>query len=286
MSSITKVRIFADSISDIPQEWIEKYNINLIPLYIAFDERTYLDRIEMDRFQVYKKIEMTGKFPEIAVPEPSVFINAFSPIIQNGEDVLFISMSSELSSMYQNSLIAAREFPAGRVTVVDSKNISAGTAMNVFIAVQAAEQGKSALYISGLLRRKRDEIQFNVLVDGYENRLKRGRVNIIKQLLGSKLRIQPILYVSHGRILSGVKYRGNKQKVLRKLLDSILSQIHRIEQDQIIIAQNKEEETAEWIQRKIYEETNIRDVFIIEGGCAICSHSGTHSLGISFVLKS
>ncbi|WP_336783636.1 DegV family protein [Paenibacillus illinoisensis] len=121
--------------------------------------------------------------------------------------------------------------------------------MNVFIAVQAAEEGKSALYIPDLLRRKREHIQFNVLVKGLEYLYKSGRVSNIHQLLGSMLRIRPIIYVNHGKGLFSCKISGNKKRVLRKLLDSILSQVHRIEQDQISIAQSMEKDTAEWIQR-------------------------------------
>lgn len=223
--------------------------------------------------------------PKTAAPSPADFVQTFGPVIENGEDVLFISMSSQLSSTYQNALIAAREFPPGRVTVVDSLNVSAGTAMNVLLAAQAATEGRSALFISEKLHLLRDEVQLNVLVDGLDYLHKGGRVSNLQHIVGSMLRIRPILYVKHGRVLSGVKYRGNKYKILRKLINSIFSQIHRIDHDQIIISHTLEAEIAEWIRNVILEETNIREVFIIEGGCAISSHSGPHSLAISFILK-
>lgn len=282
---MAKVRIFADSISDIPQEWMTKYNIGIIPLYIVFEGQSYLDRIEMDTHEMYRRVEESGKLPKTSAPSPADFVQTFIPVIENGEDVLFISMSSQLSSTYQNALIASREFPPGRVTVIDSLNVSAGTAMNVLLAAQAAAEGRSALFISEKLHLLRDEIQLNVLVDGLDYLHKGGRVSNLQHIVGSMLRIRPILYVRHGRVLSGVKYRGNKHKILRKLMDSIFSQIHRIDHDQIIISHTLEAETADWIRSVIHEETNIRDVFIIEGGCAISSHSGPHSLAISFILK-
>ncbi|WP_338540647.1 DegV family protein [Paenibacillus tundrae] len=282
---MAKVRIFADSISDIPQEWIMKYNIGIVPLYIVFENQSFLDRIEIDTHEMYKRVAESGKLPKTAAPSPADFNRIFSPAIENGEDVLFISMSSELSSTYQNSIIAAREFPAGRITVVDSLNVSAGTAMIVLLAIRAAAEGQSALSISEKIHKLRDEVQLNVLVNGLDYLHKGGRVNNLQHLVGSILRIRPILYVRQGRVFSGVKYRGNKERVLRKLLDNILSQIHRIDHDQIIIAHTLEAESAEWIRNLILEETCIRDVYIIEGGCAICSHSGPHSLAISFIMK-
>ncbi|WP_340013143.1 DegV family protein [Paenibacillus sp. FSL K6-1318] len=113
---MTKVRIFADSISDIPQEWMTKYHIGIVPLYIVFEGQSYLDRIEMDTHEMYRRVKESGKLPKTAAPSPADFVQTFGPVIENGEDVLFISMSSQLSSTYQNALIAAREFPPGRVT--------------------------------------------------------------------------------------------------------------------------------------------------------------------------
>ncbi|MBU5351927.1 DegV family protein [Paenibacillus barcinonensis] len=283
---MSKVRIFVDSISDVPEEWINKYNIGIIPLYIVFQEDSYLDRIEINVHDMYNKVAMKGQLPQTSTPPPADFFKAFRPIIENGEDVLYISMSSHLSSTYQNAVTASREFPPGRVTVVDSLNVSAGTAMMVLLATQLASEGKSAIAIGESLETIRDEIQLNVLVHNLDYLHKGGRLSNLKHLLGNMLKIRPVLYVSHGRVLSGVKYRGNKQRILKKLLSSILSQIHRIDHDHIIIAQTLEKETAEWIRNVILDETSIKKVHIIEGGCAVCSHSGPHSIAISFILKS
>ncbi|KAA8746156.1 DegV family protein [Paenibacillus sp. UASWS1643] len=283
---MSKVRIFADSTSDVPQDWIDKYNIGIVPLYIVFQDKSYLDQKEINIQDMYNLVEIYGHLPKTAAPPPADFIQVFRPVIEDGEDVLYISMSSQLSSTYQNALAAAREFPVGRITIVDSLNVSAGTAMNVLLAAEMASEGKSALAIAEWLETARHEIHLNVLVDNLNYLHKGGRVSNLQHMLGSMLRIRPILYVRHGRVLSGVKYRGSKERIVKKLLQDILSHIHRIDHDQIIIAHTLEEETAEWMRNFILEETSIRTVHIIEGGCSICSHSGPHSLAISFILKS
>lgn len=107
---MANVRIFTDSISDIPKEWVEKYDIGIIPLYIVFQQKSYLDRIEITPQEMYNMVELYG-LPKTAAPPPADFMKAFSPVIENGEDILCISMSSHLSSTYQNACSAAREFP-------------------------------------------------------------------------------------------------------------------------------------------------------------------------------
>ncbi|KAA8745402.1 DegV family protein [Paenibacillus sp. UASWS1643] len=116
-------------------------------------------RIEINTHEMYRRVEELGKLPKTAAPSPADFVQSFGLVIENSKDVLFISMSSQVSSTYQNALIAARKFPPGRVTVIDSLNVTAGTAMSNLLAAQAAAEGRSALFISDKFHLLRDEIQ-------------------------------------------------------------------------------------------------------------------------------
>lgn len=283
---MSKVRIFADSFSDLPQDWIEKYNIEMVRVYIVFQGLSIRDGIDINLKQMCEMIDLYGELPNTSAPSKVDFVNAFSPVIENGEDVLYISMSSHLSSTYQNALLAAREFPSGRVTVVDSLNVSAGIAMNVLLGAQMAREGNSALRIAEHLQKCRDEIQLNVLVKNLDYLHKSRIVGHIQCTIEKMLRIRPILYMDQGRVAFGEKYRGNKTETFKKLLQKILTNIHRIDHDLIIIAHSNEEEKAEELRKTILEETNIREVLIIKGGCSTFSHSGPNSVAISFILKS
>ncbi|MEN1990534.1 DegV family protein [Paenibacillus hubeiensis] len=282
---MAKVQLFTDSISDIPQEWIDTYNIGIIPLYIVFGSMSYRDRVDIDTHQMYKRVEEEGRLPKTAAPSPLDFMNQFAAAIANGDDVLYISMSSKLSSTYQNATLAAKEYPPGRVRIFDSMNISAGMAMHVLIAARMAAKGESVLAIVQELELIRNQVQMNVLVNSLDYLHKGGRVGNLQHMLGSMLRVRPVLYVTNGIVLSGAKYRGSQRKIIRNLVNSILEHMHQIEPAQFIIAQTMEEDTANWLRSMILEETEVREVHIIEGGCAICSHSGPQSLAISFVLK-
>lgn len=280
-----KIRIFTDSISDIPQEWIETYHIGLIPLYIVFEEKSLRDRVEINTQEMYQLVKQLGRLPKTAAPSPVDFFHYFYPVIDGGEDILYISMSSKLSSTYQNSLVAARGFPPGRVIVVDSLNISAGMAIQVLLASRMSAEGNSAISIAEALVNIRSKVQMNVLVDNLDYLHKGGRVGNLQHMLGSMLRIRPLLYVSHGRVFTGPKYRGSKKRIIKNMMHSIFAYKKNIEQDPLIIAHTMEEENASWIRNMILEETGIQEVHIIEGGCAISSHSGPHSLGISYIVR-
>ncbi|ECH9276487.1 DegV family EDD domain-containing protein, partial [Salmonella enterica subsp. enterica] len=117
------IKIFADSTCDLPAEWITQYDLGIVPLYVTFSEQTYKDGVDLTVPELYRKVDETGKLPKTAAPSPADFIQAFAPHIQEGRKILYISLSSELSSTYQNALIAAEEFAEGMVTVFDSLNL-------------------------------------------------------------------------------------------------------------------------------------------------------------------
>ncbi len=261
------------------------YHIGVIPLYIVFGNTAYRDRLDMNTQQMYERVEEEGHLPKTAAPSPSDFLNYFIPAIASGEDIIYISMSSKMSSTYQNAVLAAKEFPSDRVTIIDSLNVSAGLAMHVLMAARMAAKGENVATIIEELERVRSQVQLNVLVNNLDYLHKGGRVGNLQHLLGSMLRVRPVLYVTNGMILSGVKYRGAPRKIIRNLITSIFQHRERIDLAQFIIAHTMEQKTANWLRNILMEEAGVREVHIIEGGCAICSHSGPRSLAISFVLR-
>ncbi|WP_044477679.1 DegV family protein, partial [Paenibacillus antibioticophila] len=110
---MSKVKIFADSTSDLPAGWASEHHIGIIPLYVVFDDHTYRDGLDINPEQLYSKVDAIGSLPKTTAPSPKDFMDAFAPYIERGEEVVYLSISSHLSSTYQNALLAAGEFPEG-----------------------------------------------------------------------------------------------------------------------------------------------------------------------------
>lgn len=104
------VKIFSDSTSDLPQGWKETYDIGIVPLYVVFQDGTYKDGVDITPEEVYRRVAANGALPKTAAPSPADFMAAFGPVISSGGDVVYISLSSSLSSTYQNALLAAGSF--------------------------------------------------------------------------------------------------------------------------------------------------------------------------------
>ncbi len=282
---MTQVKIFADSLSDVPESWMIQYDIGIVPLYVVFGETAYKDKLEITTTDIYRRFDESGELPHTSAPSPADFIAAFTPWIEQGDTILFISMSSKLSSTYQNALIAADELPEGRVVVVDSLNVSGGVALLVVKAAQAAKAGDSAVEIAAMLEELRDRVEIEVLVDSLDYLHKGGRVSNVQHMIGSLLKIRPVLRIKEGLVISADKYRGKTEKAVERMLHNFTENIHKVDRELIIVAQTLAEKAADYIKTTLLEKTDAREVAVIEGGCAISCHCGPRTVAIMYLRK-
>lgn len=282
---MTKVKIFADSTCDLPQEWMQKYDIGLVPLYVTFGDQTFKDGVDITTPQLYAKVSETGSLPKTAAPSPADFIAAFSPVIEDGREIVYISLSSELSSTYQNALIAAGEFPDGKVTVIDSQNLSTGIGLQVMKAVQAAEQGKSPAEIADMVEKVKPLVETEFVIDSLEYLYKGGRCSGMQNLVGSLLKIRPVIKVIDGKMTPAYKVRGKREKALEQLLNNALDKREQMDNDLIFVTHSLAAEDARELKRLLEEKTGAREVAVSDAGCVISSHCGAKTIGILYVKK-
>ena len=124
-----EVVITADSTCDLPKGIIEKNNIVITPLSILLGEDTFLDGVDVFPANVYEFVARTGTLPKTAAVAPSAYFDLFDKLTKQGKAVVHISLSSAISSSYQNACIAASDFDD--VYVVDSKSLCAAMGLIV-----------------------------------------------------------------------------------------------------------------------------------------------------------
>lgn len=276
------IKFFADSTCDLPPEWIEKYDIGIVPLYVTFGDTTYRDGVDLQVPELYDQVTATGRLPKTAAPSPSDFLAAFSPYIAEGRPIIYISLSSELSSTYQNALIAAEELPVGQVHVFDSLNLSSGIGLQVMKAVHAAEEGKSAKEIMTLLEAVRPQVETEFVIDSLDYLHKGGRCSGMQNLVGSLLRIRPVIKVIDGKMTPAYKVRGSREKALDQLLQNALALIPEMDNDLIFITHSLADEDAVYLKAELTKATKAREIAVSNAGCVISSHCGAKTIGILF----
>lgn len=280
---MSTVKVFSDSTSDLPQGWKDKYDIGVVPLYVVFDEGTFKDGVDITPEEVYRRVAAKGALPKTAAPSPADFMAAFAPVIDNGDDIVYISLSSALSSTYQNALLAAGEFPEGRIQVVDSETLCGGIALLVMKAVRAAAKGHSAAEIAAMLTTARRNLDTQFVVDTLDYLYMGGRCSGMTNFIGSLLKIRPVLRLIDGSIVPVNKVRGKKEKAVEQMLQNALADLDVMDKELLIVAHTMAEEDARYLKDALQRATGAEEIAIIEAGCVIGSHCGPHTVGLMYL---
>ncbi|MBD0383097.1 DegV family protein [Paenibacillus sedimenti] len=282
---MSRVQIFTDSTNDLSDELRQSYQIEVVPLYVIFDGDSYKDGVSIKPDKLFHLVGQTGKLPKTAAPSPTDFEQAFAPYIAAGDDIVFIGLSSELSSTIQNATIAASQFEEGRVTVIDSRNLSTGIGLLVLKAAQAAGEGKSAKEIRALIEPQTAKIEVEFVIDTLEYLHKGGRCSSVQAFIGSLLKIRPLVKVIKGAMTLTDKVRGKREKALDQLLNNALAQKDLMDEEILFITHAMAAEDAAYLKNQIEQHTNVKRVYITETGCVISSHCGPCTVGIVFAKK-
>lgn len=280
---MSNVKIFSDSTSDLPQGWKQTYDIGIVPLYVVFQDGTYKDGVDITPEEVYRRVAANGALPKTAAPSPADFIAAFEPVIASGGDVVYISLSSALSSTYQNALLAAGEFPEGRVRVVDSETLCGGIALLVMKAARAAAKGHSSIDITAMLEQCRSRVETEFVVDTLDYLYMGGRCSGMQNFIGSLLKIRPVLRLIDGAIVPVSKVRGKKEKAVEQMLQNALANVSEMDQELLIVAHTLAEEDAKFLEKALREQTSVKEIAVINAGCVIGSHCGPATVGLMYM---
>lgn len=280
---MTSIRIFVDSTCDLPKAWLQENQIGVVPLYVNFNNEVYRDGVDITPAELYEKVKQTGQTPKTSAPSPADFIQAFQPVIESGHIIIYISLSSALSSTYANAHLAANTFPTGAVTVLDSLNLSSSIGLLVMKAAHAIDQKLSVAEIVELLESMRSQIETEFAIDSLEYLYKGGRCSGMQNLIGSLLKIRPVIQVTtQGTLVPAYKIRGKREKAVEQLLRNTLAHRHAIDQDIIFVVHSFAEEEARHMQAVLREQTDARQVMITEAGCVISSHCGPQTIAIMY----
>ncbi|SMP38999.1 DegV family protein [Anoxynatronum buryatiense] len=279
-----RIRIMTDSTSDLPDSFVQEHHIAVIPLYVNFNDRVFRDGVDLNPEQLYQTVAETDVFPKTSSPSPSDFLARFTPAIEAGDDILFIGISSRLSSTIQNARIAASEFEDHRIEVIDSLNLSAGIGILVMKAVMLLqEESLSLSQLADRIRTLVPKVRTYFAVDTLEYLHRGGRCSAMENLVGSMLRIRPILEVVEGQIIVNRKVRGKREKLMNEMLELFRHDHPYIVASPVVVNQSMCAEDAQKLSQQILDLMPEATITLTQAGCVICSHCGPKTFSIVFL---
>lgn len=283
MSENQNFYIVTDSNCDLPESVTASYHDFSMPkLTYILDGET---DPELDSKTFYDRLR-NGSTCKTSQVTPGQFSEAFRKGAEAGLDVLYIAFSSALSGTIGSGITAAKmaaeEFPGRRFLVVDTKGASCGEAWMVDKAIQMREEGKGIDEVYRWLEENKQHCVTWFTVQDLHYLHRGGRVSASAAILGSTLKINPILHVdSEGRLIPVDKVIGRKH-ALRALVKKMKDHAIEPEHQRVFICQADCMDDAERLTEMLKKEWPDLDVRIITIGPVVGAHSGPGSMGLAF----
>ena len=279
--------ITTDSNSDLPQEYIDKFNTTIIPQYYSFGDTIYGDELHMPPAEFYERMK-NGELPQSQANNPAVIEDNFRAILDKGMDIIHIAFSSALSGSYNNVCMVVRElleeYTEAKITVIDSLNVSLGESLMVIHANQQKANGASYDEVVTSLEAIKDHINVQFTVDDLFHLQRGGRVSKATAVVGSELNLKPFLYVNNaGGLTSDGTARGRK-KSIRTLVERMKATLapNTDYTFPVGIVHGNCFEDAQSLADMIKEETNFANVIINDISPSIGTHAGPGALGVIY----
>ena len=281
-----KIRIVSDSTCDLSHELIEKYEISIIPLCITLGEDTYLDGVDITPEEIYAWSDENKSTPKTsAVPFDKVE-ETLKPMVEAGDDIIFIGISEEMSSTCNRIRIFAEDAEYDRLFVINSKNLSTGIGLQVLRAAELRDLGKSAEEIVAEIESSRDRVRASFVIDTTVFLARGGRCTAIESFVATALMLHPEIVVKDGKMGAGRKVRGKPSMAVNAYVDGLIPVIKNADSRRIFITHSgSDREIINSVKSKLADLNMFDEILETQAGGVISSHCGPNTLGVLFYEK-
>ena len=217
------VKIVTDSVADLPLQVVKELGITVIPLNVRFGAEVYRDGIDITTEQFYDKLRSSKFLPVTSVPSPAAFAEAYDKLAGETDEILAIILSSRLSGTYEVAVQSVGLMKRKcRVEVIDSEQAVMAQGFIVMKAAEAAQAGASFDEVIEITQKNKPRVNMYAAFDTLEYLKRGGRIGRAQALLGSMIKVNPIITLRNG-VVEPVGRTRSRAKAIDHLYDCAMS---------------------------------------------------------------
>jgi len=278
------VTIVADTLSSIPPDEAAKLGIPYVPQIIIFGDQSFKDDYEMDSATFIKRLRTSPELPKTAAPPPVLYAPIYEKFSSDGNTVIVISPSADVSGTFRGATVGAEDFPDADIRVVDTRTVGSGLGSIVLKAHEWAKSGIDAdtlvLKVQEMAARQR--VYF--VVDTLEYLYKGGRIGGAKMLMGSLLQVKPILQLTDGHI-EPLENQRTKRRAIARLKELVVEQCAKCADAHLSIMHGDALEEANAFADELAADLGISRPPVFNLPPAILVHAGPGVIAASFFVN-
>ncbi|HWI51610.1 MAG TPA: DegV family protein [Symbiobacteriaceae bacterium] len=275
------VKIVCDSCADLPASLLAQRQIASIPLTVTFGHEQLKDGVDITPDRFYERLTTAKEMPTTSQIAPVEFDAVFRTLATDGNEVVYVGLSSGLSGSFQNAYLTAPQY-GGRVHVVDSLGASLGLGLMVLRAADLADAGKSGAEIAADIESFRARMCHVFTLDTLEYARRGGRVSALSAIAANVLDVKPVLHMDMaGKLIPIDRVRGRKRAIAR-----LFDEMERLGVDprdqRVGISHAAATEEALEMAHRFRTKYAVREVVIGQIGATVGAHVGPGCVSIFF----
>jgi DegV family protein with EDD domain len=278
-----RVRILTDSAADLPQAYVTRFQIGVVPIHVSLNGETCVDDGTLDLEWFYRQLSHSQVPPTTAAPAPQEFTRVYARLVAEGaEEIIAIVTASTLSSLHSHALIAAREFREARVHVVDGTQVSMGLGWLVVRAAELVGDNTPVPQIIHQVMSLRARTRILGMIDSIDHLRRSGRVGWISTAVANLLSIKPLIVLERGKVrqLGRVRtHRRGLQSVVRQARGAF--PLERL----AILHSGASAASVAYLEDEFSALLPRLEIPVVNVGPAFATHVGPGCVGVAFVVS-
>lgn len=278
---MTKINFVTDSVCDIPDDLVKKYNIGVVPCYVNWDGQSYKDDgVELSREEFYRRLPGAKVMPTTAAPAPGLAKDAIMKAAESADHVVVVTTPARLSGIYNAMRLGAADIES-RVTLIDSGTLTMGIGFQVLIGLEVAQATGDVEKVKQAITRVREHQRLYAGLATLEYLRRSGRVDWARAAIGNLLQIKPILKVKDGEVTELAKIR-----TFSKTVEKLVALTHeQAPLEKLAVLHTNNLEGAQALKQQL-SSIAPEDTIIAEIGPTLGVHIGPGAVGVVTVSKS
>lgn len=275
-----KIAISLDSACDLSKELIEKYDFKIIPFGVNLGDKFFYDG-EITPEEIFEYADNNKTLPKTNAVNEESFKEHFAKILNDYDAIIHFSISSEMSSAYQNAVNASKNFK--NVYVVDSRTLSTAISLEAIYAKKLTETMDDPAKIVELVKKRIPSVQASFIIERLDYLYKGGRCSGLALLGANLLKIRPEIEVLNGNMKNTEKFRGKMADCVTKYCRATLEKYNHPDKSVIFITHSVADKELVDAAKAVVSEYGFENVYETTAGCTVSSHCGKNTLGILYI---
>lgn len=269
--------VVTDSTADLPEEWRQRYGIEVVPLKVLFGNETFRDRIDMSDDEFFRRLAGASKLPTTSAPSPGEFAEVYQRLAGDFEGCISIHIGAQLSATAEAARVGAQSVEGFKVEVIDSETVTMPMAFLCRVAAESATLEEA----TAAVRQRVPKCRVLALLDTLRYIEMGGRVSRAQAMIGTMLDLKPLLLVVDREIKPVDRVR-TRSRAIPRMIEFFRGELP-VEYVGVVHAQAPEE--AERIAGDLRRELPGMEIPIGPIGCVLATHTGPKALGLVYIKK-